>query len=215
MPRRCGVCDSSAERERGGMDHRCTGGIFCPAQRKQALLHFCRPAGDGHRGLGDKLVDQLVDGGIVHRRPSLYKLGVAKARGAGPHGREECAEHRRRAGERARRRRLARFLFALGIRHVGETTAKDLARHFGTLDRLMSASVEQLLEVPTSALSSRPASTPSLPSRTTARSSSNCSRPAWRRNEHRRGQRRSAPLLGKTLVLTGTCPRYPRRGQRR
>jgi DNA ligase (NAD+) len=147
MPRACPVCASPVRRERGGMDHRCTGGLFCPAQRKQALLHFAGRRAMDIEGLGDKLVEQLVDAGIVRTLPELYTLGVAKL-AALERMADKSAANLVAALEASKTTTLARFVYALGIRQVGEATAKDLARHFGSLDRLMDASVEQLLEVP-------------------------------------------------------------------
>jgi DNA ligase (NAD+) len=146
MPRQCPVCGSAVQREKGGIDHRCSGGLYCPAQRKQAILHFAGRRAMDIEGLGDKLVDQLVDEGLVRMLPELYKLGVAKLvaleRMAG-----KSAANLVAALQASKRTTLARFLYALGIRHVGEATAKDLARHFGGIDRVMDASVEQLLGV--------------------------------------------------------------------
>ena len=146
MPRHCPICGSDVVREKGGIDHRCSGGIFCPAQRKQALLHFAGRRAMDIEGLGDKLVDQLVDGGIVTSLPGLYKLGVAKLTALERMG-EKSAQNLVDALEKSKHTTLARFLFALGIRQVGETTAKDLAKHFGNMDALMAATEEQLLEV--------------------------------------------------------------------
>ena len=146
MPRQCPVCGSAAQRERGGMDYRCTGGLFCPAQRKQAILHFAGRRAMDIEGLGDKLVDQLVDGGLVSTLDQLYKLGVAKLLALDRMG-EKSATNLLAGLEKSRQTTLARFLFALGIRQVGETTAKDLARHFGSQDRIMDATPEQLLQV--------------------------------------------------------------------
>jgi len=146
MPKACPVCGSDVVREKGGIDHRCSGGIFCPAQRKQALLHFAGRRAMDIEGLGDKLVDQLVDGAIVTSLPGLYKLGVAKLTALERMG-DRSALNLVDALEKSKRTTLARFLFALGIRQVGETTAKDLARHFGNMDALMNATEEQLLAV--------------------------------------------------------------------
>jgi len=146
MPAQCPVCGSAVQREKGGIDHRCTGGLFCAAQRKQALLHFAGRRAMDIEGLGDKLVDQLVDGGLVRTLPELYKLGVAKL-AALERMADKSAANLVAALEQSRSTTLARFLYALGIRHVGEATAKDLAAHFGAIDRVMEASVEQLLEV--------------------------------------------------------------------
>ncbi len=147
MPRECPVCASPVRREPGGIDHRCTGGLFCAAQRKQALLHFAGRRAMDIEGLGDKLVDQLVDGGLVRTLPELYTLGVAKL-AALERMADRSAANLVAALDRSKSTTLARFLFALGIRQVGESTAKELARHFGGLDRVMDATQEQLLEVP-------------------------------------------------------------------
>ena len=146
MPRACPVCGSPVQRERGGIDHRCTGGLFCAAQRKQALLHFAGRRAMDIEGLGDKLVEQLVDGGIVRTLPELYKLGVAKL-SALERMADKSAANLLAALEQSKQTTLPRFLYALGIRHVGEATAKDLAAHFGSLDRVMDATEAQLLEV--------------------------------------------------------------------
>ncbi len=146
MPKSCPVCGSAVQREPGGIDHRCTGGLFCAAQRKQAVLHFAGRRAMDIEGLGDKLVDQLVDGGIVRTLPELYKLGVAKL-AALERMADKSAANLVAALEQSKDTTLARFLYSLGIRHVGEATAKDLAAHFGSLDRVLDASEVQLLEV--------------------------------------------------------------------
>ncbi len=143
---KCPVCGSEITREEGEVDWRCSGGLFCAAQRKQAMLHFASRRAMDVEGLGDKLVDQLVDSGLIRTLPELYKLGVAKLV-ALERMAEKSAQNLVDGLERSKKTTLGRFLFALGIRHVGETTAKDLAKHFGSLDRILDASVEQLLEV--------------------------------------------------------------------
>ena len=147
MPRGCPVCGAPVRREKGSLEHRCPGGLTCAAQRKQALLHFAGRRAMDIEGLGDKLVDQLVDGGLVRTLPELYTLGVAKL-AALERMAERSAANLVEALARSRRTTLARFIYALGIRHVGEATARDLARHFGSVDRLMGASQEELLQVP-------------------------------------------------------------------
>jgi DNA ligase (NAD+) len=142
----CPVCGSDIVREEGEADWRCTGGLFCPAQRKQALLHFAGRRAMDVEGLGDKVVEQLVDAGLVRTLPELYTLGVAKLAALDRMG-ERSAQNLVEALEKSRHTTLGRFLYALGIRHVGESTAKALARHFGGIDRLVDASVEQLTEV--------------------------------------------------------------------
>ena len=146
MPAHCPVCGSAVLRERGGIDHRCTGGLFCPAQRKQALLHFAGRRAMDIEGLGDKLVEQLVDEGLVRTLPELYTLGLAKL-AALDRMADKSAANIVAALDKSRQTTLPRFLFSLGIRHVGEATAKELARHFGTLDAILQASAQQLLEV--------------------------------------------------------------------
>jgi len=146
MPRQCPVCGSTVQREKGGIDHRCSGGLFCAAQRKQSILHFAGRRAMDIEGLGDKLVDQLVDGGLIRTLPELYKLGVAKL-SALERMADKSAANLDAALQVSKHTTLPRFLYALGIRHVGEATAKDLARHFGAIDRIIDASIEQLLEV--------------------------------------------------------------------
>jgi DNA ligase (NAD+) len=143
----CPICGAAIAREEGEVDWRCTGGISCPAQRKQAMLHFAGRRAMDIEGLGDKLVDQLVDAGVVRALPDLYRLGVANL-AALDRMADKSAANVVAALEASKQTTLARFLYALGIRHVGETTAKDLARHFGALDRLLDASVEQLMQAP-------------------------------------------------------------------
>ena len=128
MPAHCPECGSAVVRLPDEAVARCTGGLVCPAQRKQALLHFAGRRAMDIEGLGEKLVDQLVDAGLVRTPADLYRLGVAAARGARAHGREVGGQRASRRSRRARRTTLARFIFALGIRHVGEATAQDLAR---------------------------------------------------------------------------------------
>jgi DNA ligase (NAD+) len=147
MPRACPVCGSRVQRERGGMDYRCSGGLFCAAQRKQALLHFAGRRAMDIEGLGDKLVDQLVDGGLIRSLPDLYALDLTKL-SALDRMADKSASNLVANLQKSKTTTLPRFLYALGIRQVGETTAKDLAKHFGSLDRIAQASIEQLLGVP-------------------------------------------------------------------
>jgi len=147
MPRNCPVCNSGVVREKGSVDHRCSGGLFCPAQRKQALLHFASRRAMDIEGLGEKLVDQLVDGAIVKTPADLYKLGLLAVANLERMA-EKSAANLLAAIEKSRHTTLKRFIFALGIRNVGEATAKDLARHFGKLDALMAADELALQQVP-------------------------------------------------------------------
>ncbi len=146
MPKMCPVCGSPAIRDEGEADYRCTGGLFCKAQQKQAFLHFAQRRAVEVDGLGEKLIDQLVDAGIVNTLPDLYKLGltalVQLERMA-----EKSALNILSALEASKSTTLPRFIYGLGIRHVGEATAKEFAKHFGTLDGFMNATEEALLEV--------------------------------------------------------------------
>ena len=146
MPHACPVCGSAAVREEGEVDYRCTGGLFCSAQRKQAILHFAQRRAVEVEGLGDKLVEQLVDSQVIHTLPDLYRLGLT-ALASLDRMADKSAQNIVDALEKSKQTTLPRFLFGLGIRHVGEATAKALARHFGTLDAVMDASEEQLLQV--------------------------------------------------------------------
>ncbi|MFT3811833.1 MAG: NAD-dependent DNA ligase LigA [Acidovorax sp.] len=147
MPRECPVCGSAVVRAKGEVNHRCSGGLFCAAQRKEALLHFAHRRAMDIEGLGEKLVDQLVDGHIVRTLPDLYRLGLTSL-AALDRMAEKSAQNVLDALQKSKQTTLPRFLFGLGIRQVGEATAKDLARHFGGLDAIMDASEEQLLQVP-------------------------------------------------------------------
>jgi DNA ligase (NAD+) len=147
MMSHCPVCGSLAEREDGEADHRCTGGLFCSAQRKQAIWHFAHRRAMDVDGLGDKLVDQLVDSGQVKTLADLYHLKLDSLANMDRMA-EKSAVNLLEALETSKQTTLGRFLFSLGIRHVGEATAKELARHFGQLDAVMAASEDALLQVP-------------------------------------------------------------------
>ena len=146
MMSHCPVCESLAEREEGEADHRCTGGLFCSAQRKQAIWHFAHRRAMDVEGLGDKLVDQLVDTAQVNTLADLYHLKLDILADMDRMA-EKSAVNLMEALEKSKTTTLGRFLFSLGIRHVGEATAKELARHFGQLDAIMVASEDALLQV--------------------------------------------------------------------
>lgn len=161
MPTQCPVCGSEIIREEGESVSRCSAGFYCDAQRKQALIHFASRKAMDIVGLGDKIIEDLVDYNLVHHAADLYRLD-----------RQALQEMRRRANgqtdltvslksepskwaenllsslEKSKATRLDRFIFALGIRDVGETTAKTLAKHFGDLPALMQASNEELQLIP-------------------------------------------------------------------
>ena len=146
MPAHCPVCGSDVVRENGEANHRCTGGLFCAAQRKEALLHFAARRAMDIEGLGEKLVDQLVESNVIRTLPDLYRLGLVALLELDRMA-DRSAQNVLAALQKSKQTTLPRFLFALGIRNVGEATAKDLARHFGSLDAIMDASEEQLLQV--------------------------------------------------------------------
>ncbi|HYK12998.1 MAG TPA: NAD-dependent DNA ligase LigA [Burkholderiales bacterium] len=147
MPTHCPECGSAAVRLPDEAVTRCTGGLFCPAQRREALLHFAGRRAMDIEGLGEKLVEQLVNGNIVRTPADLYKLGIASLAGLERMA-EKSAANLVAAVENSKRTTLARFIYALGIRNVGESTAQDLARYFGNLDRIMQADLEALQQVP-------------------------------------------------------------------
>ena len=147
MPDACPVCGSAVGREEGEVDTRCTAGLFCSAQRKQAVLHFAQRRAMDIENLGEKLVDQLVEGGLIHSLPDLYELKLETLARLDRMA-EKSAQNLLDGLEKSRHTTLARFIYGLGIRHVGETTAKDLARHFGRLDALLAADEQALLQVP-------------------------------------------------------------------
>jgi DNA ligase (NAD+) len=209
MPRTCPVCGSAAVREEGEVDFRCSGGLFCGAQRKQAILHFAQRRAVEIEGLGDKLVEQLVDAGVVKTLPDLYRLGFTALAGLERMA-EKSAQNIVDALEKSKRTTLPRFLFGLGIRHVGEATAKELARHFGQLDAIMDASVEALSEVndvgPVVAQSIR-TFFEQPHNREVVEQLRACGL-SWEEGEP--AARAPQPLAGKTFVLTGTFPTLSR-----
>jgi DNA ligase (NAD+) len=147
LPTKCPVCHSRVERLEGEAVARCTAGLFCPAQRKQAILHFASRRAMDIEGLGEKLVDQLVDNEIVKTPADIYGLNVETLAGMERMG-EKSAANLVDAIKRSRSTTLARFIYALGIRNVGESTARDLARSFGDIGKLMDADEARYRQVP-------------------------------------------------------------------
>jgi len=207
MPEHCPECGAPVLRQEGEAAARCTNGLACPAQRKQAILHFAGRRAMDIEGLGDKLVEQLVDKGKVQTPADLYALSAPELADLERMA-EKSAANLVAAIDASRGRELARFIFALGIRNVGEQTAKDLARHFGTLDALLAADATALMQVPDVG----PVVAESL--------LAFCAEPhnravierlraagAWRDGE---AQPLSGPLTGFTFVLTGTLPSLTR-----
>ena len=206
---KCPVCGSAIVREEGEANWRCTGGLFCQAQRKEALLHFASRRALDIEGLGDKLVEQLVDGNFVSTPADVYRLGMNTLANLERMG-EKSALNLMDAVEKSKNTTLARFIYALGIRNVGETTAKDLARHFGSLDNLMAANEERLQQVPDVGpivAQSITAFFAELHNREVI-AQLRAAGVQWA--EHQGETVSELPLSGKTFVLTGTLPTMSR-----
>jgi DNA ligase (NAD+) len=211
MPTHCPACGSVAFREEGEKVARCTGGLVCPAQRKQALLHFAGRRALDIEGLGDRLVEQLVDAGLVRTPADVFKLGVGTL-AALERMADKSAANVVAAIERARQTTFERFIFALGIRHVGESTARDLARHFGGLDALMAADEPALLAV----ADVGPVVAASIvrffaePHNREVIEQLRAAGVTWPETAPAPREAPAGPLAGKTLVLTGTLPTLSR-----
>ncbi len=144
MPEVCPACGSKVERLESEAVHRCTGGLYCPAQRKQALLHFASRRAMDIDGLGEKLVDQLIDNNLVQTPADLYELDVKKLATLERMA-EKSASNLVAAIANSKQAPLSRFIFALGIYHVGEEVAKILARYFGSLEAFLKADWDTLI----------------------------------------------------------------------
>jgi len=208
MPDRCPVCGSRVERPEDEAITRCTAGLYCPAQRKQAILHFASRRAMDIEKLGEKLVDQLVDDGLVETPADLYRLEVGTLAGLERMG-EKSAANVVEGIERSKRATLPRLVYSLGIRNVGEATARDLALHFGDLEPLMAADEDALQRVP---------DVGPIVARSIARFFSEPHNRKVIKELLRAGvtfERVSRPparggAAGKTFVLTGTLPRLSR-----
>ena len=209
MPAQCPVCASDVVREEGEAIARCTGGLFCAAQRKQALLHFAQRRALDIEGLGEKLADQLVDADVIKTPADLYKLGVVSLATLERMA-EKSALNVVAAIAASKHTTLPRFLFGLGIRQVGESTAKDLARHFGTLDAIMDASEEQLLLVPDvgPVVAASIARFFRQPHNREVVEQLRAAGVAWEEGAPQPAA--TSALAGKTFVLTGTLPQLSR-----
>lgn len=206
MPAQCPECDAPVVRSEGEAAVRCSNGLACPAQRKQAILHFAGRRAMDIEGLGDKLADQLVDAGLVATPADLYRLTPEAIVSLERKG-ERSAANLVAAIAASRGRSLARFVFALGIRHVGEETAKALARYFGTMDGILTASSECLAVVPDVGPVVA-ASIVSFMSEPHNRAVIEALQGVWVDGEAQ--IKVEGVLTGKTLVLTGTLPSLSR-----
>ncbi len=204
MPTACPECGSTIVRLEGEAIARCSGGLICPAQRKALLLHFASRRAMDIEGLGDKLVEQLVDGGVVRTPADLYRLGIASLAQLERMA-EKSAANVVAGIERSKDTTLARFIFALGIRHVGEVTARDLARHFGGLDALMDADVATLQEAPDvgPVVAESVARFLAEPHNREVIAQLRAAGVQWQEGE-RAARAPAGPFAGKIVVLTGT-----------
>ncbi len=209
MPTACPECGSAVLRLPDEAIARCTGGLFCPAQRKQALLHFAGRRALDIEGLGEKLVDQLVDAGLVRTPADIYRIDQKTLEGLERMA-EKSAANVVAAIEASKRTTLARFIFALGIRHVGEATGKDLARHFGGLDALMTADEAALAEAPDvgPVLAESIARFFAEPHNRDVIRALRDAGVHWTESAPQRAA--AGKLQGRTLVLTGTLPAMTR-----
>lgn len=146
MPEHCPVCGSETFRDEEEKDTRCTGGLFCPAQRRESLVHFASRLALNIDGLGEKVIDQLLEADLIKTPADLYRLTEEKLLSLDRFGKKSAA-NLLEALQKSKETTLARFIYALGIRHVGESTARDLASHFRSLEALMNADGKALLEV--------------------------------------------------------------------
>ncbi|MDK9704372.1 MAG: NAD-dependent DNA ligase LigA [Sulfuritalea sp.] len=209
LPKTCPVCNSAIERPENEAIARCSGGLFCPAQRKRALLHFAGRRAMDIEGLGDKLMEQLVDNAIVKTPADLYKLGLLAMANLERMA-EKSATNILAAIEKSKATTLARFIFALGIRNVGEATAKDLARHFGNLDAVMAADVDALQQVPDvgPVVAASIARFFAEPHNVEVIEQLRAAGVHWAEGESAAVV--NSPIAGKTFVLTGTLPTLTR-----
>jgi DNA ligase (NAD+) len=215
MPPQCPVCQSKVERIESEAVYRCTGGLFCPAQRKQALLHYASRRAMDIDGLGEKIVDQLVLKGYVRRISDLFALDAEKLATLDRMG-EKSARNLAAELDRARETTLPRFLIALGIPNVGETVAERLAAHFGDLDPLLAATAEEI--------EAAPAIGPVIAESVAAFFANAKNREEVQRLRAakvrwpavtRTARAEGGPLAGKTFVLTGTLPGVSRDAAKR
>ena len=209
LPDACPVCGSRVERLEDEAIARCTAGLYCPAQRKQALLHFASRRALDIEGLGEKLVDQLVDHGIVKTPADLYRLDPETLSNLERMG-EKSATNLLAMIDKSRNTTLDRFIFALGVRNVGEATARDLARHFGNLDALMEADAVALQAVPDVGPVVAASTAGFFGEPRNRKVVQELRRLGVRWSENRAQQVRELPFAGKTFVLTGTLPHMTR-----
>src|SRR5450830_39235 len=209
MPTVCPECGSHILKQADEAVARCTGGLFCPAQRKQAIIHYASRRAMDIEGLGEKLADQLVEANLVHTLADIYKLDLVVLSNLDRMA-TKSAQNILDALQSSKATTLARFIYGLGMRNIGEATAKDLAKHFGNLSALMHASVEDLLAVNDVG----PVVAESItnffgePHNQTVIAELLEAGITWPETEGK--QAATGKLVGKTFVLTGTLPNLSR-----
>ena len=209
MPIACPECGSHIERPQDEAVARCTGGIYCPAQRKQAITHFASRRAMDIEGLGEKLADQLVEANLVHSLDDIYKLDVATLANLERMA-QKSAQNVVNALNHSKQTTLARFIYGLGIRNVGEATAKDLSAHFGSLQALLDADFEALLQVNDVGPIVAESILQFLGEPHNRQVIASMQKLGVRWPEAQGKQTASGVLLGKTFVLTGTLPSLSR-----
>ena len=210
MPRHCPVCGSDVYREPDEAVSRCAGGLVCGAQRKQALLHFASRRAIDIDGFGEKIVDQLVERGMLHTPADIYKLTVEQLASLDRMG-EKSAANLCAAIDRSRRTTLPRLVYALGIRHVGEATARDLANHFGSLEGIVHADEAALLQVSEvgAVIAASIARFFAEPHNREVIEALRQAGVTWPEGKPKKASSNAA-AAGKTFVLTGTLPELSR-----
>ena len=205
MPQRCPVCGSDILRAPGEAIARCSGGLYCSAQRKEGIKHFASRKAMDIDGLGDKLVEQLVDAGLIEDASGLYQLHAEDVAGLERMG-GKSADNLMDALQKSKTSSLSRFLFALGIREVGEATAKSLAQEFLTLDAIMAADEERLQQTPDVGpiVAAHIVSFFQQPHNLEVLQRLLAAGIEWPREQRQQGE---MPLQGKTFVLTGALSR--------
>lgn len=209
MPKVCPVCGSLIVRDEEEKDSRCTGGLVCPAQVKLSLVHFASRRAMGIDGMGEKIVDVLVDKGLIKRPSDIYALSLETLAAIDRMG-PKSAANLMAAINKSRTTTLDRFIFALGIRHVGEATARDLAAHFGTLEALRAADKTALLEVPDVGPALAESITAFFAEEHNAQELERLKMAGIVWPEGRAVANQPSAVAGKTFVLTGTLPTLSR-----
>ncbi|MCG0278823.1 MAG: helix-hairpin-helix domain-containing protein, partial [Thermanaeromonas sp.] len=208
MPERCPACGARVVREPGEAAHRCTGGLACPAQVKERIIHFASRAAMDIQGLGPAIISQLLEAGLIRDAGDLYYLKVEDLLSLERFA-EQSANNLVSAIQKSKNKGLERLLFALGIRHVGERAARTLAKHFRSLDRIKEASFAELTSLPDIgpkiAASIRNFFAEPINLEVIEKL-----RRAGVKMEASEEREETGPLAGKTFVLTGTLPHLTR-----